>query len=252
MRRRMALILCGGVALVGIAAWISAPVHSAPLPKVAPEVQNDLIRGTNALTWELLRKTSGESGNVVLSPISITTSVGMSYVGARGQTAQEMAQTLGYPGEPSIVAPALHRLREQFLRAGNSSGQSLTIANSLWVQNGFDLHPDYVLMVQQHFGGELHRTNFGQDREKAALQINRWVDTQTRHHIPKLLDANDLDPLTRLVLTNAIYFKGSWEKPFDKRRTEPKAFELAAGKSTFRLLRRPVVTAPILTPVHKA
>jgi serpin B len=112
---------------------------------------------------------------------------------------------------------------------GKSGRCSLSIADGVWIQRGFPVLPGFAGMVEKHYHAHLGAADFVRDRAAARREINLWVRERTAEALPDLLAADVLDDLTRLVLVNAVYFKGRWADRFDPAETRPEAFTLADG-----------------------
>jgi serpin B len=147
----------------------------------------------------------------------------MTFAGARGSTAEEMAKTLHFPSDEKRLHPALADLVDK-IHSEQGNGYELAIANALWIQKGFDLQPSFLDTTKQHYDAGAREVDFVGDPETARNTANQWVAKQTNEKIRDLLQPGDLEPLTRLVLTNAIYFKGSWAARFPKGDTRVQFF----------------------------
>lgn len=189
----------------------------------------DPAESINQLAIDLYKQTSAQEGNLFLSPYSISTALAMVYGGARGETAEQMNDTLHFGG-PSATHPAFSNLRKQLNTIQEKGDIQLSIANSLWLQKGYNILPDYLSMTKEFYGAGIEPVDFNEDTEAARLLINNWVATNTNDKIKDLIAEGKLDSSTRLVLVNAIYFKGNWEIPFEKEATSKKPFTIAMGK----------------------
>lgn len=213
----------------GITAYVAADaVKSASAAKLPPEIDS-LVQGNTAFACDLYaRLAETESGNLFFSPASISTALGMTYAGARAETAAEMAETLHFALPPERLHAAFAKLN-QVLNAPSKDYQ-LSIANRLWGQRTFTFLPEFLQVTRKQYGAELAAVDFQGQTEAARRQINAWVEQQTRHKIQDLIPAGAVDSLTRLVLTNAIYFKGRWSAPFDKKATRAAPFHVSAER----------------------
>jgi serpin B len=183
--------------------------------------------GNNAFAMDLYGKLApGADGNLFFSPVSIEAALGMTYSGARGATAKEMGAVLHLP--PS--GEAMQKELGDYLK-GLKGGEdySLSVANALWGAKGFGFLPDFTQMLKADYGAGLEELDFARDEEGARGTINGWVEKATQEKIKDLIPTGILGPETALVLTNAIYFKGSWLEPFEEKRTQQEAFHLAGG-----------------------
>jgi serpin B len=179
------------------------------------------VDGLNAFAGDLYQQLSRNKGNLVFSPLSISTALAMTLAGARGQTAKEMTAVLR-------VSPT-GALLEQLSRTGNASGDQLLLAQSLWVDREFALLPEFVAANRQQFAADPRLTSFSTAPEEARAAINRWVSEQTKSKIAELFPANSLKQDTRLVLASAVYFNGKWQSKFDPKSTTQAPFHPSAG-----------------------
>jgi serpin B len=152
-------------------------------------------------------------GNIFFSPISIVTAFGMTYEGAQGVTAKEMEHAFDFEPDEQKRRADLADIQSSL----NPSDKKFTLqlANALWLAQGFEPLQEYVNTVTTYYDSEVEVLDF--TSSDAVNTINGWVDNKTEGKIEELF--KELDPNTRLVITNAIYFKGNWTMPFDKERT---------------------------------
>lgn len=202
------------------------------LPAIASEelTIDQLLEGNNRFALQLYQKlrTSGE--NLFFSPYSISSALAMTYSGARGDTATQMAETLHFPIEQDALHPAFANLATHFQDIQANGNVTLNIANALWIQQGFDLLDAFVHVIKEHYQAGVFQVNFQEAHEEIRAEINAWVAEQTNQKIKDLLAPGTLSALTRLVLTNAIYFKGNWATQFDKEQTQEESFWLTPEK----------------------
>lgn len=193
----------------------------------------DLVQGVNKFAAESYRKLGGTDGNFVSSPFSIHNALSMTLAGARGDTATEMAAVLqqAYPNPAyhEEFSAVLARLKES---ANAEQGTTLTNAAGLWVEQSFQLEPEFQEIIRAQYGAPLTPLDFLTDAEGARHVINSWTEEQTNGKIRDLFAEGSLDDRTRLVLTTAIYFMGKWQIPFIKERTTVGPFQLADGETT--------------------
>jgi serpin B len=184
--------------------------------------------GVEALAWNLVRA-SGD-GNAIVSPVSVWEALAMTHAGARGETAAEIAKVLGMPDDRTAIAVAAEALRTT-LAAAKGETIALDVANRLWVQQGKRLEDEFVGLLEARYGAGAGSVDFVGATEAARQEINGWVSDHTAKKIEDLLKPGILSPLTRLVLTNAVYMKAAWATPFEKAATAPEPFHVAAGKT---------------------
>jgi serpin B len=189
-----------------------------------------VVKGNTEFALSLYGKLRAQSGNLFCSPYSVSTALAMTYAGARGQTAAEMAKALDFTLDPGHLHPAFGALQQQLIQgSGPKHGYQLNVANALWGQEHFGFLPDFLNLTRRDYGAGLREVDFKADPEAARRVINTWVEQQTHDKIKDLLPQGLLTTATRLVLTNAIYFKGFWAEPFKKANTQHEPFKLAGG-----------------------
>jgi serpin B len=150
-------------------------------------------------------------------------------VGAAGETDSQIQTALALTGNGATIAPAYAALACQDETDGTTNGGVLSIANSLWGQQGTTFEPTFLSVLSAGYEAPLQQVDFVGDPAAATGTINGWVSTQTQGEIPTLLQPGDLDSTTRLVLVDAVYFKGTWATGFNASQTGPKPFTLADG-----------------------
>lgn len=228
MRRFFVVILALAV-LACTGALINLQVARAADKPVPANVRKTAV-AANDFGFRLLaelRKSAGDK-NVFISPTSLSMALSMTYNGAAGTTKTGMANTLGVQ-DMSLQALNEGQAGLLAILAHPDPKVQTTIANALWVQKGFRLRQDYLARVRQFYHAPVTVTNI--TGNAGVAQINKWVSDATKKKITDLLKPDDLDPLTRLVLTNAVYFKGTWTTAFDKKLTHEAPFTLGAGKT---------------------
>jgi serpin B len=229
MNRRTCLLALASLAATGISAVNI--VGASPQNQETASMRNDLsavVAGNNQFAFDLYAHLAKEKGNIFLSPSSISTALAMTYAGARGQTAEEMAKTLHFTLDSTRLHPAFAALLREWKAEGKKPGYQLSIANALWGQKGFGFLPDFLNLTRQDYGAGLIEVDFAHNVELARKTINEWVEEQTRDKIKELFKPGMLSTDTRLALTNAVYFKGDWAAPFQKNQTSDQDFQLTA------------------------
>jgi serpin B len=152
----------------------------------------------------------------------------MTYAGAGGTTASQIARTLHFPQPSARLHPVFAALNREVIAAPDAKASyELYVANALWAQQGGDFRRDFLEIGTRHYDAGLNRVDFAKATEDARNTINRWVAEQTRDKIKELLGKGVLDEMTRLVLTNAIYFMGAWEQPFNPSGTREGDFRVS-------------------------
>ncbi len=192
-----------------------------------------VVEGGNQLAVDLYaRLRAGQAGNLFFAPESLSASLAMVYAGARGETADQMAEVLHFRLVPEKLHPAFGELRRTWGVTGNDRGYRLNLANRLWSQEGLDFLPGLLAVTREQYGAQLAQVDFARQTEQAVARINSWVEERTQGKIRDLMPPGVLDAKTRLVLTNAIYFKGDWTVPFRETQTQVAPFHVSAGQQT--------------------
>ena len=193
---------------------------------VSKAVGEAVVEGNNAFALELYAKLRQGEGNLFFSPYSISTALAMTYAGARGETKLQMAKVLHFSLPSEELHSTLGMLSKDLNERGEKGGYELSVANALWYQKGYVFLEEFLGLVRTDYGSGLNEVDFVGAAETARRTINDWVKKETRDKIKELIGPGVLDSLTRLVLTNAIYFKGNWAEQFDKDRTKEAPFTL--------------------------
>lgn len=202
-------------------------VDGGAAPKAVPaEEAVATATAVNQFALDLHRELGKRPGDVFFSPASIAAALGMTWAGANGPTADQLAKALHVTLPPEKAHPALGAL----LAADASGDPTLAAANRLWCLPE-DLLPAFLAATKDAYGAEVGQVDFRTDPDGARQTINRWVEERTRDRIKDLVPSGTLTPLTRLVLTNAIYFKGSWKTAFDGTETRTGTFTLATREA---------------------
>ena len=201
-----------------------------------------IVKGNTKFAFDLYAQLKTEEGNLFFSPYSISTALAMTYAGAKNETAEQMAKTLGFwhcpnfPSEPLTMPeipfhPAYGRLINRLNTLGQKGNYQLSIANALWGQNDYSFLNSFVELNKTHYHAGLENVDFVKETEKTRQKINQWVEDKTNKKIKNLIPQGALDAMTRLVLTNAIYFKGDWALQFDTAETKDEDFYISADKT---------------------
>ncbi|MEO2015312.1 MAG: serpin family protein [Fuerstiella sp.] len=186
-----------------------------------------IVEGGNQFAFDLYQELRSEEGNLFFSPSSISTALAMTYAGAAGETEAEMAKTLHFQMPKDQLHDGMHALQAYWTTPDKQKGIRLNLANRLWGNEGYEFLPEFLTVTREKYGAELARLNFAQT-EDARQTINGWIEDQTEDKITELLPAGVLSADTKLVLTNAVYFHGTWSDPFKKDRTKEDDFHLTA------------------------
>jgi serpin B len=197
-----------------LAAFLYLPVKA--------QVANQPSKANNQFTMELYHQLRKEPVNMFYSPLSISSAFAMTYAGAKGETANQMKQTLHFgPNNETFhsqyadLTKLLNKEKEEL---------SLSLANAVWLQTGLNLNNNFSETITQHYGAGLKRTSFADDPAGSQERINKWVADKTNDKITDLLPRSAIKRSTQMILVNALYFKGAWQNPFKKEQTKEDTF----------------------------
>jgi len=189
--------------------------------------EEELIKATNMFAIELYSQLREPEKNLFFSPFSIFTALAMVYAGARGSTANQMEEALHITLEQHRFHMALKTLLRILRSEESYKDTELNIANLLCVKESYDLLERFLFVIEDNYDAPIWKLDFSLVEESCA-KINTWVAEQTRGKIKNIIDSIDTE--MRLILINAIYFKGMWEKTFDKKYTKDEHFTLISGE----------------------
>ncbi len=209
--------------LVGTLAF---PAHAET--RIKSRVSVAAVEGNTAFALDIYGQLREQPGNLFFSPYSISTALAMTTAGARGQTAKEMAKVLRLPAKPHA---AFGQLQAQVNAVQGKGKVRLTVANALFPHESYRFKPAYLEQVTGQYAAGVEPLNFSQDSEGARTHINQWVEKRTNDKIKDLIKPGMLDASTRMVLVNAIHFKGDWSSQFKPRFTREQDFRVSAKQS---------------------
>jgi serpin B len=201
---------------------LPSPKTLAPADRVAVA---SVVDANNQFAFDLYSHYSkAQTGNIFFSPFSVVTALTMAAEGARGQTANEMHKVLHLSNNEEVRRIAAATLYGRLNATG--TGYTLKIANALWVDKSYPLLTAFRSVITTYYQGDLANLDFRGNREDSRKTINNWVADHTGGKVQNLIPSGSIDDLTRLILTDAIYFKGTWSVPFDKAHTRPADFRV--------------------------
>jgi serpin B len=214
-----------------------ADVPYATDTDITDEQLADLVTGNTDFALDVLRAIAAEGDNTILSPFSIAAALTMTYAGARGVTAEQMGDVLHL----GLLDSTVHEARNELaLRIGNTPAPGpdderqplqVNIANSLWAQQGFAFESDFLETLAAAYDAGVRLVDYVADADQAREAINDWVADETKDRIVDLLPPGSITRDTRLVLTNAIWFKANWAVPFSPQATTEAGFRLIDGST---------------------
>ncbi len=204
--------------------------QGVPSPDIA-----ELTAGSAELGVDLYRKVAQPGRNLFLSPFSISKALAMMYAGARGSSEEQMKQTLHFTLPQERLHAAMNALDLELNKptgleeSQKGSPPQFRSVNAAWGQEGLTFEPAYLDVLAQYYGSGLRMVDFRSQPDSIRAQINEWVEAQTNKRIQDLVPPDAVTPDTRLMLVNALYFKGGWQFPFDEQRTQGAPFQLLEG-----------------------
>jgi len=194
-----------------------------------------LVDGNTDFALDLYQTLKERDGNLFYSPYSISIALAMTYAGARGETEQQMADTLHFTLSQDALHPTFNSLDIQLSRRGEGAkgkdgeGFRLNIVNAIWGQKDYAFLSEFLDLLAENYGAGLRILDFASSPEESRITMNNWVSDQTEDRIKDLIPQGAIDALTRLVLTNAIYFNAAWQYPFEETATRDGSFYLLDG-----------------------
>jgi serpin B len=209
------------------------PVSHTPTSPSADYSVEDLAYSGNEFAISMYKELGKETENMVFSPVSISSALAIAYAGAKNLTAREMSHALNFPADQSSLHAAFRDFLDSLTIAGQEKGTELSIANGLWVQDDYALLPEFTELGETYYSAKIENLSFKSypEQEKSRKKINSWIEKQTNQKIKNLIPEGVLTELTRLIITNAVYFNGNWTKPFKKAKTTESIFHISSGKS---------------------
>jgi serpin B len=206
-------------------------------PNVPATDLSELVEGNSAFAFDLYRflVKQQEDDNLFYSPYSISLALAMTYAGARGETEAQMADALHFTLSQDDLHPAFNVLDQELAQRGEGAegkdpeGFRLNIANAIWGQKDYPFLDTFLDALAENYGAGLRVLDFAGAPEESRVAINDWVSEQTEGKIENLIPQGLIGPLTRLVLTNAIYFNAAWANPFEENATKEGPFTLLDG-----------------------
>jgi len=234
----MAIMLLGSTAC---ARPVSAEVVQSEKPRITtPQASQadlaTLVDGNSDFSFELYRTLSDADGNLFYSPYSISLALAMTYAGARGDTEKQMAETLRFILPQDSLHPAFNSLDTELASRGegaegkDEAGFRLNVVNAIWGQQEYQFRSEFLDILAENYGAGLRVLDFMEEPEESRTTINKWVSEQTEGRIEDLIPQGTIDALTRLILTNAIYFNAAWQYPFNEEATSDGTFHLLDGE----------------------
>jgi serpin B len=243
------VLLLPVIAFIQLAQPAAAEVLKSDKGRIASPAVNQseqalLVEGNSAFAFKLYQELKEKGGNLFYSPYSISLALAMTYAGACGDTAEQMADTLEFMLEQDKLHPAFNWLDAELASRGEgATGKDgkrfrLNIVNDIWGQKDYEFLPAFLDVLAENYGAGLRLLDFITETEKSRLTINAWISKQTEGRITDLIPQGAISELTRLVLTNAIYFNAAWKYPFNE--------DMTTADGSFYLLDGGQVIVPMM------
>ena len=231
-RQKLVMRYSFGLLCVLLLVWvIMATRPETPIPFTAsPEVKS-AVEGNTAFALDLYQKLKEQPSNLFFSPYSISTSLTMTYAGARGQTESEMARVLHFNQAETNLPAVFGALGARMDQIQRWHRITLTTVNSLWCQQDYRFTDAFLNLVRTSYRAEARQVDFIHSALAASDEINNWVGKKTNGKIKDVVEPGQFTDLTRLVLCDAIYFKGKWQLPFKVSDTKPAPFHVTTNKT---------------------
>jgi serpin B len=202
----------------------------ATLPSVkAQQNSSDVINGMNNFACNVYRELNQTNQNMVFSPYSVSFLLELLVSGSANNTRSQLINLLHLTDDNSLNN--LNAFLDQIDTDLTGKNHGLSLANALWSDKTLSYHPDFLADMNKLHNKSFYQVDFAHDPDSARLSINKWAETNTSGYIKNLLEKGTITNLTKLVLTNAIYFKGEWATPFDKTNTRPGTFTTSDNKT---------------------
>ena len=200
-------------------------------PDATPADLAELADGNRAFAFDLYRTLAEEDGNLFYSPYSISLALAMTYAGARGETERQMADTLQFTLPQDELHGAFNALDNELTSRSEEDDErfTLNIANAVWGHHDYEFLEPFLDVLATHYGAGVRPVDFVGSPEESRNTINDWVAERTEDKVKDLIPEGAITSATRMVLSNAIYFKARWFYPFFEHSTKPGPFHLLDG-----------------------
>jgi serine protease inhibitor len=223
--------LAGAAVLLAsiVISWNVAKDWAANVPEPDPAITRRVSSATDDFGFRLLKTLAKDpKRNTIISPLGVATVFAMAYNGAAGATKTEMAKTLGLR---SLSDDDINRANHSLMHALAVADPAVQpeIANAVWVQKDYPLNPEFLTVCESFYDARAANLDFVGDPKGAVAEINSWVDNKTHHRIPVVV--KEVNGKTRVILTDAVHFKGAWSSKFKGKDTRTRPFHLLNGES---------------------
>jgi serpin B len=219
---------------------VAATAQESNMPTETTESSNaegeygNLVVSSNSLAFDIYKRlTTSQDENLIFSPYSLMTALGMVYTGADGSTQSQMARILRFPLNVETLANNFGALAEKLNHLAKRSGEffSLNISNGLWVQRGHTILPEFKNLIVKDYRGIVKEADFSTQPEAVRVDINNWIKDRTDGKIQTLFSQGQIQRDSRMLLISTIYMKGKWQLPFNSALTRQTPFFPDSAKS---------------------
>ena len=217
------------ISIVLISTMTGGCMVSSPFRKENHTHIREMVDGNTTFALSLYNQLKTGEANLCFSPLSLSMALSMTYEGARGNTAKEMAAVMHLPRDQETVRHASRTLLKHIHSLGKQGDIVVHMANRIWPREGYAFLSDYWDTLKTYYLSDIETVDYAHPLE-AATDINRWVGEKTANRIEDLVRPGALTPTTRLVVTNAVYFQGNWQTAFDQARTITAPFTTPSGR----------------------
>ena len=203
-------------------------------PLLDPSTGAGAALASNRFGFDLYARMNAGDPNLICSPLSAAVALAMASGGARGETQAQMTRVLHIDNDK--LAAAHTSFAGLIAGLNGRDGVALQVSDRLWAQEGLPVRTEYLALLRDRYKAPLATVDFSGAPEAARAAINRWGAAETHDRIKEALPEGAVNPLTRLVLINAVYFKGQWESPFAPYGTQDADFAAPTGKVTTKMM----------------
>ncbi|OGL49568.1 MAG: hypothetical protein A2161_03830 [Candidatus Schekmanbacteria bacterium RBG_13_48_7] len=226
MKKWFIFVMCSFILLASIG---NSP-SKLPFGEPPADLKN-VVDSNSAFALKLYSKLKAGNGNLFLSPYSISSALATVYAGARGNCERQISTALNFPDDQDKFHSAMLKIHQKLVEIDTRKGIELNVANGLWLQKGYEFNNSFLDLVNKNYDCFAAQVDFKTTYESEREKINSWIERQTKQKIRNALPAGILSSVTRLVILNAIYFKGDWANCFDKKNTVQESFLSSSGNS---------------------
>jgi len=187
-------------------------------PYIVKSQDIDVVKDNTKFAFDFYSKVSErETGNIFFSPISLSSAMSMTFAGSSDETKNQISKVFHFESNDKKYHQKQGKIIKRY--SSNADSIKLSLVNTLWAEKTYQFKKDYNKLIQKSYSATIHQVDFVGKAEESRIQINNDISKLTFDKIKELLPSGSINSLTRLVLTNAIYFKGNWKTKFDKKKT---------------------------------